>query len=185
MDRKRSPHKTSRQNELSQKSEKIHISVKFKECQQEITAEPQEAWLWVNHFFKDFIPTFEMARKLFLTVDLQQLAKELSGIVAFSAEGVNFLVPKNRLTDNEALSIWLTAYYLGGKLGVVNCDSLSKDELQVKLGKTSKITSTRLGELTKNDLTHKTADEKYRITTFGLFQTQREIIPKIKQKLAI
>ncbi len=79
--------------------------------------------------------------------------------------------------------VWLAAYYLGHKLGLVNCDSLSKDELQIKLGKSGKITSTRLGELVKNDFAVKTADEQFKITTFGIVQLQKEVLPKIKSKI--
>jgi uncharacterized protein (DUF2225 family) len=168
---------------LSQKPDKLQISLKYKQLEQQITAEPQEAWLSVNQFFKDFIPAFEIAQKLWLKVDLQQLSKDLVGIASFSAEGVNLLVPRNKLTDNESLMIWLSAVYLGNKLGMVNSDSLSKEELQIKLGKSSKITSTRLGELGKNSILLKTADEKFRITTFGIVQTQKEVLPRIKTKI--
>jgi hypothetical protein len=168
---------------LSEKPEKIQVQIKYKEIEQQFSAEPQEAWLLINKFFKDFIPSFEIAQKLWLSIDLQQLAKDLNGIAAFSSDGASLLVPKNKLTDNETLSIWLTAYYLGHKLGMVNSDSLSKDELQMKLGKSGKITSTRLGELAKNGVVLKTADEKFRITTFGVVQTQKEVIPRIKSKI--
>ena len=170
---------------MSQKTDKIQVNLKYKQLEQQITAEPQEAWLLVNHFFEDFIPAFEIAQKLCLNVDLQQLSKDLFGIAAFSAEGVNLLVPKNKLTDNEALMIWLSAVYFGNRLGMVSSDSLSKEELQIKLGKSSKITSTRLGELGKSGILLKTADEKFRITTFGIVQTQREVLPRIKTKIGI
>ena len=124
---------------MSIKPEKIQIQIKYKEIEQQFSADPQDAWLMVNQFFKDFIPSFEIAQKLWLSVDLQQLAKDLNGIVAFSSDGASLLAPKNKLTDNEALSIWLTAQYLGHKLGTVNSDSLSKDELQTRLGKSGKI----------------------------------------------
>ncbi len=78
--------------------------------------------------------------------------------------------------------MWLLAYYLGNKLGLVKSDTLSKDELQAKLGKNSKITSTRLGELAKNDVVTKTDNENFRITTFGIALAQKEVIPKIKAK---
>ena len=168
---------------MSNKAEKIQVQIKYKEIEQQFSAEPQEAWLLINKFFKDFIPSFEIAQKLWLSIDLQQLAKDLNGIAAFSNDGASLLVPKNKLTDNETLSIWLTAYYLGHKLGMVNSDSLSKDELQMKLGKSGKITSTRLGELAKNGVVVKTADEKFRITTYGVVQTQKEVIPRIKSKI--
>ena len=92
-------------------------------------------------------------------------------------------MPKKSLTDNEELLLWLTAYFLGYKLGLFQSYSVSKDELQVKLGKSGKITSTRLGELVKNDFAIKIANEKFRITTFGVLQVQREAIPRIKSKI--
>jgi hypothetical protein len=112
-----------------------------------------------------------------------QLAKELNGIVAFSGDGVSLLAPKNKLTDNDVLLVWLVACFLGHKLGLVNSDSLSKDELQFKLGKSGKITSTRLGELVKNDFVVKTIDEKFRITTFGVVKVQKEVLSKIKARI--
>jgi hypothetical protein len=168
---------------LSQKAEKIQVQIKYKEIEQQFSADPQDAWLLVNQFFKDFIPSFEIAQKLWLSVDLNQLAKDLNGIVAFSSDGASMLAPKNKLTDNETLSIWLTAQYLGHKLGMLKSDSQSKDELQAKLGKSGKITSTRLGELAKNGVVQKTADDKFRITTYGVIQAQKEVIPKIKSKI--
>jgi predicted transcriptional regulator len=61
-------------------------------------------------------------------------------------------------------------------------DVLSKEELQTKLGKSGKITSTRLGELVKNDMVTKTGNEKFKITTFGVAHMQKDILPKIKAK---
>ena len=168
---------------MSQKPEKIHVQIKYKEVTQEFSAEPQQAWLLANQFFKDLIPSFEIAQKLWINIDLQQLAKDLSGIVAFSSDGVSMMASKGKLTDNESLSIWLAAQYLGYQLGMLGSDALSKDELQFKLGKSGKIVSTRLGELVKNGVVTKTADDKFRITTFGVAQTQKETIPRIKQKI--
>jgi hypothetical protein len=168
---------------LSQKTQKVQVQLKYKEVEQQFSAEPQEAWILINQFFKDLIPSFEIAQKLWLNIDVQQLAKDMNSIAVFSSDGVNLLVAKNKLTDNEALSLWLTTHYLGHKLGMVASDVLSKDELQLKLGKSSKITGTRLGELTKNGFVQKTSDEKFRMTTIGVVQTQKEIIPKIKSKM--
>jgi hypothetical protein len=168
---------------LSGKTDKVHVHLKYNAVEQQFDADPREAWLLVNQFFKDFIPSLEIAQKLWLSIDLQQLAKDLNGIAAFSSDGANLLVPKSKLTDNESLSIWLTTYYLGFKLNIINNDSLSKDELQSRIEKSGKITSTRLGELTKNGLVQKCADEKFRITPFGIVQTQKEVIPRIKSKM--
>ena len=168
---------------MSEKTEKVQVHLKYKELDQQFSAQPEEAWVLINQFFKDIIPSFDMAQKLWLSIDVQQLAKDLEGIAAYSSDGTALLIPKNKLTDNDALSLWLAAYYLGSKLGRVNSDVLSKDDLQTRLGKSGKITSTRLGELSKNGLVQKTTDEKFRITTIGIIQVQKEVIPKIKSKM--
>jgi hypothetical protein len=169
---------------LSAKPEKIDVQIKYKDVEQKFSAEPQEAWLFLNKFFKEMIPSFEIAQKLQLNIDIQQLARDLNGIVAFSGDGASLLAPKNKLTDNEALLVWLAAYFLGNKLGLVSSDSLSKEELQAKLGKSGKITSTRLGELAKNDFVAKTADDEFKLSTFGVVQVQKEVLPRIKSKIS-
>ena len=168
---------------MSRETEKVQVHLKFKDLEQQFSAQPEEAWLLINQFFKDLIPSFEIAQRLWLRIDIQQLAIDLEGVAVFSGDGAGLLVPKNKLTDNEALTLWLTTYYLGHKLGMASNNVLSKDELQLKLGKSGKITGTRLGELVKNGSVQKTSDEKFRITTLGVAQAQKEIIPRIKSKM--
>ena len=167
---------------MTEKSEKVTVHIKYKDVEKTFSATPEETWLLLNKFFNEFLPSFEIANKLWLNVDLQQLAKDCEGLIAFSPEGPTLLVPKSKLTDNETLSLWLLAGYLGHKLGMVESDTVSKEELQTKLGKSGKITSTRLGELVKSDVVTKTADDKFRITTFGVAQMQKDTLPKIKAK---
>jgi hypothetical protein len=95
------------------------------------------------------------------------------------------LSPQNKLTDNETLALWLLASYLGNKLELVKTGSLSKVALQPKLGKSGKITSTRLGELVKNEWATKNQDDKFKITTFGVIQMQSEFLPRIIAKTGI
>ena len=169
---------------MTAKTDRIAVQVKYKGMEKSFSASSvEEAWLLLNKFFNQFVPSFEIASKLLLNVDLEKLAQDLEGVVAFSAEGVSLLVSKDKLTDNETLILWLLATYVGHKLGMVQNGSLSKEELQVKLGKSGKITSTRLGELVKTDLVARTDDDKFKITTFGAVQAQKEILPKIKAKL--
>jgi hypothetical protein len=167
---------------LTEQQEKVAVHLKYKNVEKTFSAGPEEAWLLLSKFFTEFLPSFDIANKLLLTVDLQRLAEDCEGVIAFSQEGANLLVSKSKLTDNETLLLWLLAGYLGAKLGMLEGDVLSKEELQAKLGKSGKITSTRLGELVKNDLVAKTADEKFRITTFGVAQMQKDILPKVKAK---
>jgi len=167
---------------LTEKTEKVTVQIKYKDVEKTFSAPVEETWLLLSKFFSEFLPSFEIANKLWLSVDLQKLAKDCEGLIAFSSEGASLLLSKGKLTDNETLSLWLLASYVGHKLGMLENDALSKEELQAKLGKSGKITSTRLGELVKNDVVMKTADEKFRLTTFGVVQMQKEVLPRIKAK---
>ena len=167
---------------MTETLEKVSVNVRYKDVENTFSGSAGDAWVWLNKFLVNLLPSFEIARNLWLNADLQLLAKDLEKLVAFSPEGPNLLLPKNKLTDNETLILWLVATYLGKKLSLLASDSLSKEELQIKLGKSGKITSTRLGELVKTRFVEKTQDESYRITTFGVVQTQKEILPRIRAK---
>lgn len=166
-------------------TDRVTVEIIYRDVKKTFSAPPEQAWLLLRKFFSEFIPSFEVARKLLLNVDLGKLAKECKGLIAFSNEGANLLVPKNKLTDNETLLLWLLAGYLGNALGMLNHRVLSKEELKTKLGKSGKITSTRLGELVKNAMITKVIDDKYALTTYGVVQMQKEIIPRIRSKTSI
>ncbi len=167
---------------MTQKPDKAAVNIKIGDLEGTFSGTVEETWLMLNKFFTQTIPTFDIAKKLQLNVDVQTLAKDCEGIVAFSPEGPNLMIPKGKLTDNETLALWLLASYLGHKLNLLQTDTLSKEELQTKLGKSGKITSTRLGELVKSDLAAKTTDERFHMTTFGVVQMQRDILPRVIAK---
>ena len=163
----------------------ITVHVKYKDLEETFEGSPENVWLSINRFFGSFLQGFEIANKVVLKIDLQQLIKDCEGIIAFSQEGSNLMISRSKLTDNETLALWLLANYLGFQLGILKNDSVSKVELQVKLGKSAKIVGTRLSELVKSEIAAKTAEDNYRITTFGIVQMQREMIPRVRAKLDI
>jgi hypothetical protein len=162
---------------------RITVHVKFGDVEQTFSGSVEDVWLSLNRFFGEFLPSFEVAKRLVLSVDLEKLVKACEGLIGFSKEGANLLVSKEKLTDNETLMLWLLAYHVGFSLGLVGSDAVGKEELQARLGKSGKIASTRLGELVKSDMVVKMADDKFRITTFGVVQMQKDVIPKIKAKI--
>jgi len=169
---------------LTDQPDKVTVQVRYKDVEKNFSGSPEDAWLFVNKFFNEFLPTFEIAKKLTLSIDLQNLAKQCEGIIAFSKEGPNLLVSRNSLTDNETLALSLLASHVCHDLGMYETDEMSKEELQAKLGKDAKITSTRLGELVKNEMARRTADDRYCITTLGVSQMQKDILPRIKAKIS-
>lgn len=170
---------------MTAKQEKVEVHIRYRDVEKTFSASVEEAWLLLEKFFSEYVPSFEIASRLWLSVDLQALAKDCEGLIAFSKEGASLFVSKGRLTDNEVLLLWLLAGYVGQRLGLVENDALSKEELQAKLGKSGKITSTRLGELVKSDVVAKVGDDKFRLTTFGVAQMRKEILQKIKAKTSV
>ena len=168
---------------MTSQAENVIVQIKYKDVEKTLSGNPEEVWLLMNKFFTQFLPSFEIANKLVLNVDLQKLIKDSENIIGFAKEGPYLLVPRNKLTDNETLSLLLLANYIGCQLGKIEKAGVSKEELQARLGKDAKIASTRLGELVKSGIATKTPDEKYSITTFGVVQVQKDILPKIKAKM--
>jgi hypothetical protein len=161
----------------------LTVQVRYKGVEKTFSGSVESVWLSLNRFFSEFLPSFEVAHRLMLNVDLQKLAKDCEGLIGFAKEGPCLLVPRSKLTDNETLSLLLLAGYVAHQLGSAETEAVSKEELQGRLGKDAKIASTRLGELIKNEIAAKTVDEKYKITAFGLMQMQKDVIPKIRAKM--
>ena len=162
--------------------EKITVHIKYGDMEQTFTGNVNDVWVNMNRFFSEMIPAFDIARKVTLTVDLAKLVEDFKEVITVAPEGPEILMPKEKLTDSETLALHLLAAYIGNKLGMLNSDSLSKEELQAELGKSAKITSTRLGELLREGLATKTEEGKYKITTIGIKRLQEEILPKIRER---
>jgi hypothetical protein len=162
--------------------ETITVYIKYRDVEQTFTGNVNDVWVSINRFFSEMVPAFEVARKAVLTVDLEKLVDDCKNIVAIAPEGPNLLVSKQKLTDSETLALHLLATYVGNKLGLLNEDSVSKEELQAGLGKSAKITSTRLGELCREGLAAKTDEDNYKITTIGIKRLQEDALPKIRER---
>jgi len=128
------------------------------------------------------VPALRTVKKALLTVDLESLIEDCKNVIAVAPEGPVLLVSRQKLTDSETLTLHLLAAYIGNRLGQSE-DFLTKEELQAGLGKNAKITSTRLGELTREGLATKTDEGNYKITTLGIRRFQEESLPEIREKL--
>jgi hypothetical protein len=167
---------------LTGEEDEIKVQIRYKDVEEKFSGRVDDVWIAINRFFSEFIPAFKISQGLVLTVNLQKLIRDCENIIAFTQEGPHLLVSRDKLTDNETLALQLLAGHVGYKLGMLESDSISKEELQARLGKTAKITSTRLGELVKSEMVTKTSDGKYGITTFGIVQMQNDFLPRIKAK---
>ena len=162
--------------------ETVTVHIKYQETEQTFTGDANQVWISINRFFTEMLPALQTVKKALLTVDLESLIEDCKNIIAVAPEGPVLLVPKQKLTDSETLTLNLLAAYIGNKFGQTK-DVLSKEELQAGLGKSAKITSTRVGELIREGLATKIEEGKYKITMLGLKRFQEEALPEIREKL--
>ena len=160
-------------------STQISVHVKYGEIEQTFAGNVNDVWVSLNKFFGEMVPAFDIARKVTLTVDLAKLVEDSKDVVAITSEGPELLLPKEKLTDRENLQLYLLAAYIGFKLGKLPREEMTKEQLAVKLGKSMKITTTRLGELTKDGIIIKTDEANYKITTIGIKRLQTITLSKL------
>ena len=162
--------------------ETVTVHIKYQETEQTFTGDANQVWISINRFFTEMLPALHTVKKALLTVDLESLIDDCKNVIAVAPEGPVLLVSKQKLTDSETLALHLLAAYIGNKLGQTK-DVLTKEELQSELGKSAKITSTRVGELIREGLATKTEEGNYKITTLGIKRFQEEALPEIREKL--
>ena len=160
---------------MTESERKVTVNIKYGGIEQTFTGDVNDVWVSVNKFFGETIPTFDLARKVTLTVDLARLTDDFKDVIAIAPEGPELLIPKDKLTDSEVLQFYLLAAFVGFRLGKRLTEVMTKEELQVKLGKSMKITATRLGELVKQGTVVKTDDGTFRIATIGIKKLQEEL----------
>jgi len=158
----------------------VTVHVKYGDVEQTFTGNVNDVWVSVNKFFCEMVPAFDIARKVTLTVDLAKLIEDFEDVVAIAPEGPEVLLGKERLTDSETLQLTLLAAYIGYRLGKLPKETMTKEELAAKLGKSMKITTTRLGELVKQGMVTKTEEGNYKITTIAVKQLGEQLESKSK-----
>lgn len=160
---------------MAESERKVTVNIKYNGMEQTFTGDVNDVWVSVNRFFGEMIPTFDIARKVTLTVDLAELIEDFKNVIALAPEGPELLISKDRLTDSETLLFYLAAAYVSFRLGKRLTDAMTKEELQAKLGKSMKITATRLGELVKQGIVTKTEEGAFRIATIGVKRLQEDL----------
>ena len=160
---------------MTEPERSVTVHVKYRDMEQVFSGDIDNVWVSVNRFFSEMIPTFDVARKVTLTVDLAKLIDDFKDVIAIAPEGPELLIPKDKLTDSEILQFYVLAAYVSFRLGKRSTDAMTKEELQAKLGKSMKIAATRLGELVKQGTAVKTQEGAFKITTIGVKKLQEEL----------
>ena len=133
-------------------------------------------------FLSQAYPSFDLLRKLNITVDLEDLLRSVEGVFAFSERGPIALVATSKTSDKDAILIHLTRQYLAERLGRSPSSSMSLEELSAIVGKRSKTVSARLAELMATWYVEKIGRGQYGILPAGIKYVTSAIIPVLKGK---
>ena len=160
--------------------------MEYGETKMDLEGSPEDVIQAFLNFICKVYPAYPVVKDLALTVDLEALLRELSGVIAFTVEGAVVLVPKEqlgKLSVRELIALHLTKVYVGNNLGKVEKNSISIDELLTAIGGRIGALAGRLSEMVNEGFVERVGRGEYKITTYGVEQFQKKILPKVKQLL--
>ncbi|HIE15000.1 TPA: hypothetical protein EYP70_06980 [Candidatus Bathyarchaeota archaeon] len=166
------------------KNEELQLSVKYKDMEVKFSGSPEDVLRSFFRFMSKVLPAFDLASNLTLTVDLEQLLKSVSGIIALTPEGPVITLPREKLGgERNAIILHLLKAYIGFQTGKLEQDSLSTAEILSLTGGKAGTVAARLSELTSLGWVERIGRGEYRITTLGINRFIEEILPKIKTQV--
>ncbi len=165
-------------------SERVKIQAQVGEEKFEFEGSVDDALRALLSFLQKVYPALEVARKLTLTIDLEELLRSLEGILAFTPEGPVILTSKDRLEKElsirELILLHLVKAYVGYRLGRLDRDSLSVDELLKATGGKVGAVAGRLSEMVSENFIERLGRAEYRVTTYGVKHFLETVLPKVK-----
>lgn len=161
--------------------DKLELSVKYKDLEVRFAGSPRDVMRSLFSFLSEVFPAIDLASSLTLTIDLEELLKGVSGLIAFTPEGPVVTIPKeNAGGERNIILLHLVKSHVAYQTGRLEGDSLSTAELQSLTGGKSGTVAARLSELTNLGWVERIGRGEYRMTTLGLKSFLEQILPRIK-----
>ena len=159
----------------------LELSARYKDVELKFKGKPDDVIRSFLKFIQQILPTYDLASKLALTIDLEDLLRSLEGIIAFAPEGPVVTVSKEQLGgERDAILLHLVKAYVGYRTGMLEKDSLATGEIASLTGGKSSTVGARLSELVSSGRVERVGRGEYRITTLGVRSFIDEVLPKIK-----
>jgi len=166
---------------VESEEELLELFVRYKDVELKFKGKPDDVIRSFLRFIQEILPTYDLASKLTLTVDLEDLLKNVEGIIAFTPEGPVVTVPKERLRgEKDAILLHLVKTYIGYKTGRLGKNSLATSEITSLTGGKSSTIAARLSELVSSGWVERIGRGEYKITTLGIRNFIDEVLPKIE-----
>jgi len=164
----------------SSEEEKLEVSVKYGQLESHFTGPIDEVLRAVIGFLGKVYPTYDLASRLVMTVDVKKLTEDLEGIIAITEEGLVSTIPSGLLSDKEAIRLQLIKAYLGYRLARQDKETMSLGDIITETRGKPGAVAGRLSEMVSDGLVMRAGKGEYRITTLGIKDFCDTVLPKIK-----
>lgn len=171
------------QQELTSVGQPLEVTIKYGALEKKIIGSADQVAKEVLTFLTKAIPGLELASRLALSVDLNELAKACEGILAVTPEGLVATVPLDGLADRELVLLHLAKARIAHMLGKSEKDYAQSADLIAATKKTAGTVAGRLSELCGESLAERKGKGEYRATTLGLSIFRDQVLPKLRPRI--
>jgi len=165
---------------MSSEEEKLEASVKYGQLESHFTGTVDEVLRGVIEFINKVCPTYDLASRLVMTVDIKKLMEDLEGIIGITEEGLVSTIPSSILSDKEAVRLQLIKTYLGYRLAKQDKETMSLGDIITETRGKPGAVAGRLSEMVNDGLVTRAGRGEYQITTLGIKDFCETVLPKIK-----
>jgi len=165
---------------MSSEGETLEVSVKYGQLESRFTGTVDEVLRGVIEFISKVCPTYDLASRLVMTVDVEKLMEDLEGIIAITEEGLVSTIPSDILSDKEAIRLQLIKTYLGYRLARQDKETMSLGDIITETRGKPGAVAGRLSEMVSDGLVKRAGRGEYQITTLGIKDFCERVLPKIK-----
>lgn len=149
---------------------KMKAHIKLDNFETDIEGEPEQVAIEINRLATQLLPTFNLARKIYLSYSLNDLITKFSDYVRITPEGPRVISDKP-LSDKMTIALQLVAVKIAAESGRQQHARASLQELERATGLNPKSISSRLSELVKAGFVERVVANEgtyYFINTMGI-----------------
>jgi DNA-binding MarR family transcriptional regulator len=160
----------------------LRVDIKYGDISASFSGKPDEVITAIIKFLSDNLPAIDLAKRITLSYDLQDLIQMFSDYVKITNEGPR-IVADNNLSIKQKITLQLVGNKIAYLMNRIQSEPMSVQDLINVLGLPGKSISSRLSELVKAGYVARIEDQKttkYMITTLGIKWLSDTLTGKIR-----
>ncbi|MBS7642740.1 MAG: winged helix-turn-helix transcriptional regulator [Candidatus Bathyarchaeia archaeon] len=169
----------------SEYSDEIEVIVRKGDLHIEFRGSTDSVIRSLLKFISEIHPTWFLASKLALKLDLVEVFEKASGVIAVGPEGPMIVVDRGKLTDVELIWLSLAKAWIAYHIGLTEDYTVTSRDIQRETGIKPGTISARLSELSSQGYLDKPRRGVYKLTSLGVKRLIEDIIPEIKGKIGV